>query len=261
MFQNTAKGHQWPQSQMYVFYRVICMYIFYRKSDFARLPVAGKSRHSHRHQQCPLLCLTIQYLCNWKHGAGHAYHRWGSAVGKTALPNKDADQHWEWGASESQAPQTEQLQPVQPKLNGITRGSVGTLSWHDLYEGQKEEDPRGWWVRFHPPGRAEWKQEDERGWNPMSGYPQASQVMSQDSWARKPWQNQKGMSFFVNFFNAPACLFPSLLWSSVSSINILVKTPLPCGCPRKRSFSLAWTRALEGSDVPLLGDQYGCDTS
>lgn len=51
------------------------MHIFYRKSDFARLPVAGKSRHSHRHQQCPVLCLTIQYLCNWKHEAGHAYYR------------------------------------------------------------------------------------------------------------------------------------------------------------------------------------------
>lgn len=32
----------------------------------------------------------------------------------------------------TQCPQTEQLQPVQPKLNGITQGSVGTLSWHDL---------------------------------------------------------------------------------------------------------------------------------
>lgn len=111
------------------------------------------------------------------------------------------------------------------------------------------------------PGRAKWKQEDERGWNLMSGCPQASQIMSQDLWARKPWQNQKGMSFFVSFFNTLACLFPSLLWSSVTSINIIVKTSLSCGCPRKRSFSLAWTRALKGSDVPLLGDQYGCDTS
>lgn len=32
----------------------------------------------------------------------------------------------------TQRPQTEQLQPVQPKLNGIIRGRVGTLSWHDL---------------------------------------------------------------------------------------------------------------------------------
>lgn len=32
----------------------------------------------------------------------------------------------------TQHPQTEKLQPVQPKLNGITQGSVGTLSWHDL---------------------------------------------------------------------------------------------------------------------------------
>lgn len=203
-------------------------------------------------RSCSLLSLAIQHLCNWEHEAGMPIPGkvwlWGSLLLYRTKPQTNICRECLWGPrsfSDVWPSFHQQSEPSQLRnLNwAITPGSVGTLDCHGLYEGEQEEDPARWLVRFHPPGQGR----VEMGWKGQESHVRLPTGFSDNEpgLVNKRVMAEPEKHVFLCGVLTPACVWPSPLWSSVTSVNITVKIPLPCGCPRKRSFILAWPRAVK----------------